>query len=124
MRERPDEVKKVLTAALKGIAYTKSHREEVLPLLKQFVGLPTVDMTRKTYDVIKELWPDNGIPSDKGLAIALTWPTCRRIFPPTRSSIGRSSGTRRKAAESNRHSVALHGLSLAFISPPETSPAV
>ncbi len=72
MRERPDEVKKVLTAALKGIAYTKSHREEVLPLLKQFVGLPDIDMTRKTFDVIKDLWPDNGIPSDKGLATALT----------------------------------------------------
>ena len=72
MRERPDEVKKVLTAALKGIAYTKSHREEVLPLLKQFVGLPDIEMTRKTFDVIKDLWPDNGIPSDKGLATALT----------------------------------------------------
>ncbi|HSQ13456.1 MAG TPA: ABC transporter substrate-binding protein [Candidatus Deferrimicrobium sp.] len=72
MRERPDEVKRVLTAALKGIAYTKSHREEVLPLLKQFVGLPDLEMTRKTFDVIKDLWPDNGIPSDKGLATALT----------------------------------------------------
>jgi NitT/TauT family transport system substrate-binding protein len=81
IRERPDEVKKVLTAALKGIAYTKTHREEVLPLLKQFVGLPTVDMTRKTYDVIKELWPDNGIPSDKGLAIALSMADVPPNFP-------------------------------------------
>lgn len=81
IRERPDEVKRVLTAALKGIAYTKTHREEVLPLLKQFVGLPTVDMTRKTYDVIKELWPDNGIPSDKGLAIALSMADVQPNFP-------------------------------------------
>ena len=81
IRERPDEVKKVLTAALKGIAYTKTHREEVLPLLKQFVGLPTVDMTRKTYDVIKELWPDNGIPSDKGLAIAMSMADVPPNFP-------------------------------------------
>jgi NitT/TauT family transport system substrate-binding protein len=72
LRERPDEVKKVLTATLKGIAYTKSHREDVLPLLKQFVGLPDIEMTRKAFDVIKDLWPDNGIPSDKGLATALT----------------------------------------------------
>lgn len=71
IREKPDEVKRILTAALKGIAYTKSHREEVLPLLKQFVGLPSMEMTRKTYDVIKELWPDDGIPSEKGLATAL-----------------------------------------------------
>jgi NitT/TauT family transport system substrate-binding protein len=81
IRERPDEVKKVLTAALKGIAYTKSHREEVLPLLKQFVGLPTIDMTRKSYEVIKELWPDNGIPSDKGLATALSMADVPPNFP-------------------------------------------
>jgi NitT/TauT family transport system substrate-binding protein len=84
IRERPDEVKKVLTAALKGIAYTKTHREEVLPLLKQFVGLPTVDMTRKTYDVIKELWPDSGIPSDKGLAIAMSMADVPPNFPATK----------------------------------------
>ncbi len=81
IKERPDEVKKVLTAALRGIAYTKTHREEVLPLLKQFVGLPTIDMTRKTYDGIKELWPDNGIPSDKGLAIALSMADVPPNFP-------------------------------------------
>jgi ABC-type nitrate/sulfonate/bicarbonate transport system substrate-binding protein len=81
IRERPDEVKKVLTAALKGIAYSKTHREEVLPLLKQFVGLPTIDMTRKTYDVIKELWPDNGIPSDKGLTTALSMADVPASFP-------------------------------------------
>jgi len=72
IREKPDEVRRILAAVLKGIAYTKSHRVEVLPLLKQFVGLPTIEMTRKTYDVIEELWPDDGIPSEKGLATALS----------------------------------------------------
>jgi len=81
IREKPEEVKKVLAAALKGIAYTKSHREEVLPLLKQFVGLPSIEMTRKTYDVIKELWPDDGIPSEKGLATALGMADVPANFP-------------------------------------------
>ena len=81
IREKPEEVKKVLAAALKGIAYTKTHREEVLPLLKQFIGLPTVEMTRQTYDVVKELWPDNGIPSDKGLATALSMADVPPNFP-------------------------------------------
>jgi len=81
IREKPEEVKKVLTAALKGIAYTKSHREEVLPLLKQFVGLPTIEMTRKTYEAIKELWPDDGIPSQKGLATALSMADVPPTFP-------------------------------------------
>jgi len=81
IREKPDEVKRVLSAALKGIAYTKSHREEVLPLLKEFVGLPTIDMTRKSFEVIKELWPDSGIPSDKGLATALSMADVPANFP-------------------------------------------
>jgi ABC-type nitrate/sulfonate/bicarbonate transport system substrate-binding protein len=81
IRERPDEVKRVLRAALQGIAYTKTHREEVLPLLKQFVGLPSIDMTRKTFEVIKELWPDNGLPSDKGLATALSMADVPANFP-------------------------------------------
>lgn len=72
LREKPEEVKRILAAALKGIAYTKSHREEVLPLLKQFAGLTDIEMSRKTFDVIKELWPDNGIPSNAGLATALS----------------------------------------------------
>src|SRR5262245_23692390 len=84
IRERPDEVKKVLTAALKGIAYTKTHREDVLPLLKQFVGLPTVEMTRQAFDIIKELWPDNGIPSNKGFATAMTMADVPANFPADR----------------------------------------
>ena len=81
IRDKPEEVKKVLTAALKGIAYTKSYREEVLPLLKQFVGLPTIEMTRKTYEVIKDLWPDDGIPSEKRLATALSMADVPPTFP-------------------------------------------
>ena len=36
------------------------------------IGLPDIEMTRKTFDVNKELWPDNGIPSNAGLATALS----------------------------------------------------
>jgi ABC-type nitrate/sulfonate/bicarbonate transport system substrate-binding protein len=81
IRDRPEEVKKVLAAALKGIAYTKSHREEVLPLLKDFAGLPTIDMSRKTFEIIKDLWPDKGIPSEKGLATALSMADVPSNFP-------------------------------------------
>ena len=71
IRERPEEVKKLLTAALKGIAYTKTRREEVLPLLRQFVALPSLEMTRKAFEAIKDLWPDDGVPSEKGLRTGL-----------------------------------------------------
>jgi NitT/TauT family transport system substrate-binding protein len=81
LREKPDEVRKVLAAALKGIAYTKNHREEVLPLLKQFAGLPDIEMTRKTFDVIKDIWPDNGIPSSTGLSTAITMADVPANYP-------------------------------------------
>ncbi|MGH7796802.1 MAG: ABC transporter substrate-binding protein [Candidatus Binatia bacterium] len=82
LRERPDEVKKVLTSALKGIAYTKSHREEVLPLLKQFIALPTLEMTGEAFDVIKDLWPDDGLPSEQGLRTGLSLADIPPSVPP------------------------------------------
>ena len=53
-------------------------------------GIPPVterdvfEMTRKTYDVIKELWPDNGIPSEKGLATAMSMADVPANFPADR----------------------------------------
>lgn len=81
VREKRDEVKKLLSAALKGIAYTKSHREEVLPLLRSFAGLPSIEMSRATYEIVREIWPDNGIPSEKGLATALSMADVPASFP-------------------------------------------
>ena len=54
-------------AILKGISYTKSNREEVLPLLKDFVGLESLGMAKKAYEAVKDIWPDDGLPSDEGL---------------------------------------------------------
>ena len=81
LRERPDEINRVLTGALKGIAYTKSHREEVLPLLRQFLGLPSITMSRKAFEVIKELWPDDGLPSEQGLKTGLNLADVPASFP-------------------------------------------
>src|SRR5262249_20046674 len=50
LRDRPNETKNILAGALRGIAYTKAHREEVLPLLKEFLGLESLETARKTYD--------------------------------------------------------------------------
>jgi NitT/TauT family transport system substrate-binding protein len=82
LSQRPDEVKNVLTAALKGIAYTKSHREAVLPLLQHFIALPTREMTGKAFDTIKDLWPDDGLPSDEGLRTGLGLADVPPSVPP------------------------------------------
>ena len=53
--------------ALRGIAFTKSRREEAVPLLKEFIGMESLEMAQKAYDKLRDIWPDNGMPSEKGL---------------------------------------------------------
>jgi ABC-type nitrate/sulfonate/bicarbonate transport system substrate-binding protein len=67
LREKPDQVKKVLAGALKGIAFTKSRRDEVVPLLKDFIGLENLEMAQKAYDRLRDIWPDSGLPTERGL---------------------------------------------------------
>jgi ABC-type nitrate/sulfonate/bicarbonate transport system substrate-binding protein len=81
LRDRPDEVKKVLLGALKGIHYTKTRREDVLPLLKEFLALETLEMAQKAYDRLGDIWSNNGIPSQKGLRTAATLAEVPSSFP-------------------------------------------
>jgi ABC-type nitrate/sulfonate/bicarbonate transport system substrate-binding protein len=67
LRDKPDQVRKVLTGALRGVAFTKTRREEVVPLLKEFIGLESLEMAQRAYDRLKDIWPDNGLPTEKGL---------------------------------------------------------
>ena len=67
LRDKPDQVKRVVLGALKGIAFTKSRREEVIPLLKDFIGLDNLEMAQNAYDRLKDICPDNGLPMEKGL---------------------------------------------------------
>ena len=81
LRDRPDEVKKVLAGALKGIAYTKTRNEEVLPLLKEFLGLENLEMAKTAYERLRDIWSDSGIASEKGLRAAATLAEVPSTFP-------------------------------------------
>jgi hypothetical protein len=39
----------------------------VLPLLRDFIKLENAEMTRKAYEAIKDIWPENGLATDEGL---------------------------------------------------------
>jgi NitT/TauT family transport system substrate-binding protein len=67
LRDKPDQVKKVLAGALRGIAYAKSRREETVPLLKDFIGLESLEMAQRAYDRLRDIWPDTGLPTERGL---------------------------------------------------------
>jgi ABC-type nitrate/sulfonate/bicarbonate transport system substrate-binding protein len=81
IRKRPDEIRKVLLGALRGIRYTKTHEETVVPLLKEFLALDTLDTAKKAYERLKDIWPDNGVPSEKGLRTAATLAEVPNTFP-------------------------------------------
>jgi len=81
LRDRPNEVKNVLVGALKGIGYTKTHREEALPLLKEFLGLESLEMAKKAYGRLRDIWSDSGIPSEKGLRAATNLAEVPSTFP-------------------------------------------
>lgn len=39
----------------------------MLPLLQEFIKLESAEMTRRAYEAVKDVWPENGLPSDEGL---------------------------------------------------------
>jgi ABC-type nitrate/sulfonate/bicarbonate transport system substrate-binding protein len=81
LRDRPEDVKKVLLGALRGINYTKARGDEVLPLLKEFLALETLEMAKKAYDRLRDVWSNNGIPSERGLRTAATLAEVPSTFP-------------------------------------------
>lgn len=71
IREKRNEIKGVLAAVLKGIAYTKTNREEMLPQIKEFVRLESLEMAAKAYETFRDIWADDGTASDEGLRVAV-----------------------------------------------------
>jgi len=81
LRERPDEVVKILTGVLRGIRYTKMNREEMPRLLKDFLGLESLEMSKRAYDRLRDIWPDSGLASDQGLRTAANLAQVPPTFP-------------------------------------------
>jgi len=71
----------MLRGALRGINYTKTRGEDVLPLLKEFLALESLDMARKAYGRLRDIWSNNGVPSEKGLRAAATLAEVPSTFP-------------------------------------------
>jgi ABC-type nitrate/sulfonate/bicarbonate transport system substrate-binding protein len=71
IRTRPEEIKQIITGILRSVAYVKSRRQDVLPLLQEFVGLDSPDVAGKAYDAIRDMWPADGSTSEHGLRNAI-----------------------------------------------------
>ncbi|HEX2930733.1 MAG TPA: ABC transporter substrate-binding protein [Candidatus Binatia bacterium] len=81
LRERPNDVKKILLGALRGIHYSKTRGDEAVPLLKQFLGLESMEMAKKAYQRMRDIWSDTGVPSEKGLRTAASLAEVPHNFP-------------------------------------------
>jgi ABC-type nitrate/sulfonate/bicarbonate transport system substrate-binding protein len=81
LRDRPDDVRRILLGALRGINYTKTRGEDVLPLLKEFLALENLAMAKKAYERLRDIWSSSGMPSDKGLRAAATLAEVPGTFP-------------------------------------------
>jgi ABC-type nitrate/sulfonate/bicarbonate transport system substrate-binding protein len=81
LRDRPNEVKKILRGALQGINFSKTRGDEVLPLLKEFLALENEEMTKKAYQRMRDIWSESGVPSEKGLRTAASLAEVPATFP-------------------------------------------
>jgi NitT/TauT family transport system substrate-binding protein len=81
LRDRPDDVRKILSATLQGVAYTKARSEGVDTLLQEFLALESLEMARKAYERLKDIWSSSGIPSEKGLRAAAALAEVPANFP-------------------------------------------
>jgi ABC-type nitrate/sulfonate/bicarbonate transport system substrate-binding protein len=65
-----EQIKKVIRASLKGTRFMKQNREETLRMLTDYLGI-TPGQAAKTYDSSIQSFTDDGMVSDKGLALDL-----------------------------------------------------
>jgi hypothetical protein len=50
-------------------------------LLKEFLALETLAMAQRAYDKLRDIWSNNGIPSEKGLRTAAALAEGPSTFP-------------------------------------------
>lgn len=65
-----EQIKKMIRASLRGTRFMKQNRAETLRMLTDYLGI-TTGQAAKTYDSSIRSFTDNGIVSDKGLALDL-----------------------------------------------------
>jgi ABC-type nitrate/sulfonate/bicarbonate transport system substrate-binding protein len=66
LRERPDQVKKMIAVAFRGMAYARAQRADSVSLIMKKWKMER-DVAEKAYDLMIKTWADTGVASDQAL---------------------------------------------------------
>jgi len=70
LRERPDQIKKVIGAVLKGMGHARAHRQESIAFVMSRWKLER-DIAEKTFDATVKTWSEKGLASDQAVLTAI-----------------------------------------------------
>lgn len=70
LRERPDQIKRVVRAAVRGLLFLRQNRDESLQIMMQWLALDK-DTAGKAYNMGLKSYSEDGSPSEKGLMASI-----------------------------------------------------
>jgi NitT/TauT family transport system substrate-binding protein len=70
LKEKPDQVKRVLRAVVKAILFMRKNKEESVRIMMSWLVLDR-DVAEKSYDMALDSFSEDGSPSEKGLATSI-----------------------------------------------------
>ncbi len=70
LRERPDQVKRVVRAALRGLLFVRQNRDETIRIMMEWLSLDK-DTAGKAYNMGLKSYSEDGGPSEKGLMTSI-----------------------------------------------------
>ncbi len=70
LRERPDQVKRVVRAALSGLLFLRQNRDESIRIMMEWLALDK-DTAGRAYDTGLKSFSEDGSPSEKGLMTSI-----------------------------------------------------
>jgi ABC-type nitrate/sulfonate/bicarbonate transport system substrate-binding protein len=70
IQQRPDQVKKMITAVFQGMAHARTHRQEAIALVMHKWKLER-DIAEKAFDLMLKTWSENGLASDQAVQLGI-----------------------------------------------------
>lgn len=87
LESRPDQVRKMVRATRRGIAYAKENRRESIDLIRSWTHMEP-SIAEQSFDRAMPAWTDNGISPDKGILmnieLAMQAGGVKQAVPPSR----------------------------------------